>query len=341
MSAQQQDDLKAQYLAATDSAAFIDVSDRTQFEMTGTDRHSFLHSFCTNDINGLPHGQGCEAFLCNAKGRLLGHIFVFASEDSLWIESVPGQSEALIGHLTKYHLLEDMQLSDRTEESAELLVIGPDSSNRLAEAGINVSEIDTWQHRNQTLNIDGDALAIHIKNVDVFGQPAFLITVSKENKSALIQRLLECSMVKAAESVLQSVRIEAGFPWYGVDLTEDNLAQEADRTSRAISFQKGCYLGQEPIARLNAMGHVNRELRSFVIESSEIPHAGTAVLNPKKEDKEAGQVTSVAWSWKHDKPVGLGMLRTLISAPGSEAPLATDPKVMIRVIDQETDNADA
>jgi folate-binding protein YgfZ len=317
---------EAEYRAATESAAVFDVSDRTQLRMMGPDRRSFFHGFCTNDIKELQIGFGCEAFLCNVKGRVLGHVFVFADEDSLWIESVPGQGEALTSHLNKYHLVEDLELVDRTETLAEFLVAGPQAAQQLSDAGLIVAELEPWRHVTTSVQIGESNFECHAKRVDIFGSCSFLISTSNAHADSLWQRLTESGIAPAGTSVFESLRIEARFPVYGIDLSDENLAQEAARTEQAISFQKGCYLGQEPIARLNAMGHVNKALASFVIDSPEIPPVGTALLNPKKEDKEAGRATSVAWSWSAGKPIGMGIVRALFLEPGTELPVVIEPR---------------
>lgn len=322
---------EAEYRAATESAAVFDVSDRVQLQMTGSDRHSFFHGFCTNEIKGLNVGTGCEAFLCNVKGRILGHVFVFAAEDSLWIESVPGQGEALTSHLNKYHLVEDLELVDRTETLAEFLISGPQTVQRLAAAGLNVADLEAWQHATVTAQVGESSFECHAKRVDILNSCTFLISTATEHADSLWQRLTESGIAPAGTSVFESLRIEARFPVYGVDLSVENLAQEAARTEQAISFQKGCYLGQEPIARLNAMGHVNKALASFVIDAAETPPVGTVLLNPRKEDKEAGQATSVAWSWSIGKPIGMGMVRALFLEPGTELPFVSEPRTTAKI----------
>lgn len=317
---------EAEYQAAAETAAVFDVSDRTQLRMTGPDRRTFFHGFCTNDIKGLQSGFGCEAFLCNVKGRLLGHVFVFADEDSLWIESVPGQGEALTSHLNKYHLVEELELVDRTQERAEFLVSGPQAAQQLSDAGLNVAELEPWRHFMTTLQFGEANFECHAKRVDIFGSCSFLISTAAEHADSLWQCLTESGIAPAGSSVFESLRIEARFPVYGIDLSDENLAQEAARTKQAISFQKGCYLGQEPIARLNAMGHVNKALAAFLIDASEIPPVGTALLNPKKEDKEAGRTTSVGWSWSAGKPIGMGMVRSLFLEPETELPFVSEPR---------------
>jgi folate-binding protein YgfZ len=115
-----------------------------------------------------------------------------------------------------------------------------------------------------------------------------------------------------------ALRIEAGLPIYGVDLTDDNLAQEAGRTGTAISFTKGCYLGQEPIARLDAMGHVNRELRSLRLSTSDVPLQGAAVFSDAAGAAPVGTATASAFSFGTNCAVALALLRSSVSAPGTQ-----------------------
>jgi folate-binding Fe-S cluster repair protein YgfZ len=113
------DQLAAEYRALTQTWGLVDVSDRTRIELTGRDRASFLNGFCTNDIQRLEPGHGCEAFLTNLKGRTIGHVFVTCGHDSLVLETVPGQAETILAHLDRYLIREDVQLLDRTQDWGE------------------------------------------------------------------------------------------------------------------------------------------------------------------------------------------------------------------------------
>lgn len=321
--------MPAGYEEALLNAAVFDLSQRARLEMTGADRRSFLHNFCTNEIRGLPDGASCEAFLLNVKGRILGHILVSAVEDRLWIETAADQAAPLLEHLEKYHLLEDFQLTDRSAETAELLVTGPESIARLGEAGLDVSSLELFQNGRLSLGESGE---VTVQRFDLFGEPGFLMLTSS-SPGGLLRTLTEAGIAQGSSEAYDSLRIEFGFPVYGVDLSADNLAQEANRTAQAISFTKGCYLGQEPVARIHAMGHVNRELRVFEIDSQTPPLVGTALLNPDKPEKEIGQLTSVAWSWRRGKSVGLGMVRSQFSTPGSGILVSANPPSTAVVLD--------
>ena len=311
--------LNLEYTAALGGAAVFDVSDRTRLQMTGPDAASFLHRFCTNLVQTLSPGLGCEAFLCNVKGRILGHVLAFVGEAAVRIDTSPGQADALMTHLEKYHLLEDFRLEDVSSATFSFLVSGPLAAATLSAAGLEATQLQpfTWQ-------VFGD---VTVRRVDLLGVPGFLVDGPIESGDDVWLRLAETNAVPAGRDALTALRIEAGFPQYPVDLSDDNLAQEANRTAEAISFTKGCYLGQEPIARLHAMGHVNRELVCVEVEpptdgaaDQSVPAPGIVLLHSEKPDKQIGTLTSTAWSPGRARVVGLGLLRSQFAKPGTEVP---------------------
>ncbi len=288
----------------------FDLSDRTQLELTGNDRAKFLHGFCTNDIKSLTPGQGCEAFVCNIQGKVLGHIFVFCTETSLWIDSVPGQEDALFAHLDRYLINEDVQIHRRSAEFGDLYV----------------------QHEHRPAALEEFA-RLTMRQVDWLGEPGWLISCARQNIGTVAGGLADSENGLSDRSVWNALRIEAGFPLYGVDVTSDNLAQEVGRTERAISFHKGCYLGQEPIARIDALGHVNRELHRLALDGGEVPAPGTPLLDPQNR-AQVGVITSAAQSVTlPGKIVALGYVRTKFSGPGSTLVIAAangDTSAMVR-----------
>ncbi len=312
-------DPAAEYLSATTNAALFDLSNHAQIEITGDDRAKFLHNFCTNDIKGLIPGNGCEAFVTNIKGRILGHIFVFDSASSLWLESVPGSEEPLLAHLDRYIITEDVQLHPRTGDFAELYVCGPRAAEKLSQLLPSVESLQTMQHATGSL-ADTE---VAVRRVDFTPVPGFLLTVSRLEAAALWQAIQNIGVMPAGSQAFEALRIEAGMPWYGVDLTDDNLAQEAGRTSRAISFKKGCYLGQEPIARLDAMGHVNRELRGLRLDALPVPPIGSKVVSPA-DGSQIGTITSAALSYTDNRPAALAVLRSQFTKPGTEVAVIRD-----------------
>lgn len=288
----------------------FDVSTRTQIEVTGRDRVKFLHSFCTNDIKKLQPGQGCEAFVTNVNGKVLGHIFIFAERDSLWIESVPGAATALLPHFDKYLITEDVRFTDRSTEFTELLIAGPQSTELLERLGLSVNSLPRYGH----LAHGSDALPLRsLRRVDWLDSPTWLLSMPMDQRNEIQRGLTQAGARLAGNDEFHALRIAAGFPIHGIDITEDNLAQEVGRTSLAISFTKGCYLGQEPIARIDAMGHVNRQLCRLELSSGPLPDSGTPILDkPTPDGKPIGTITSSTWKWRgdDDKPLALAYLRS-------------------------------
>ena len=285
------DSLADQAAAARHRAALFDVSDRTQFELRGRDRAKFLHSFCTNDIQNLPEGQGCEAFLLNVMGRMLGHVAVFAAADALWVDGVPGQETALIAHLDKYLIREDVEFVAHSADYGELWLAGPEVLGLLT-AVLGIGDLSAEELlTQQTLHWQGTSL--WLRRIDWLGAPGWLVSGPQAAVDGLRQALVSHGVTTGSPEVLESLRIEAGYPVYGRDLSAENLAQEAARTPRSISFRKGCYLGQEPVARLDALGHTNKELRRLKWAGTTVPPAGTAIFDPTGAIP-AGVITSAA-----------------------------------------------
>ncbi len=305
-----------------DGALLFDVSMRTQIEVTGRDRVKFLHSFCTNDIKKLQPGQGCEAFVTNVNGKVLGHIFVFAERDSLWLESVHSAAMELLPHFEKYVITEDVNFTDRSAEFFECLLVGEPSTALLERLGLSVTTLARNEHL-----AHGSVLlpARSVRRVDWFGSPTWLISIPIDQEDKAIQTLTYAGAkvlsVGDFSETFHSLRIAAGFPLYGRDITEDNLAQEAGRTSQAISFTKGCYLGQEPIARIDAMGHVNRQLCRLELSSETFLADDTYVFDkPPPDAKVIGTITSAARDrlLGADRFLAMAYLRSSFAKPGSQ-----------------------
>lgn len=323
--------LAEQAVAARTGAIVFDVSDRTQIELRGADRVKFLHNFCTQDIKALSAGQGCEAFVCNAMGRVLGYIAVFAAEDGLWIETVPGVEAALLAHFDKYLIREDVELHGRTAELGELWLAGPQVAGHLAALFPGVSVHDAPLLSQQTVERDGQPM--RLRRIDWLGSAGWLLSGPREAIGRLQTALVELGALEGSAEALESLRVEAGFPKYGRDLTAENLSQEAARTERSISFKKGCYLGQEPIARLDALGHTNKELRRLRWEGTVVPDPGTAITDPES-GQPAGLITSAAPVYDVQPPaiVAMAMVKTKWNSPGRTVKVAAQPDTIAAVL---------
>jgi folate-binding protein YgfZ len=298
--------------AANTSVVFFDLSDRTQIEISGGDRVRFLHSFTSNDIKRLKPGQGCETFLTNIKGKVVAHFFVFCHENSLWLDGTPGQQDAIVSHLRKFVLIDDVQFHPRGDERADLYVTGPLAAELLQwEGGLAVGGHVRRENENRIIDFH---------RVDLFGAPGFLVSTPVDQKDEVKRGFASVGVPEGSRELFEAMRIEAGYPQFGLDFTEDHLAQEVARTKQCISFNKGCYLGQETIARLDAVGHTNRELRRLRFKTSVVPNAGTPVFDAAGET-ELGTVTSatldVGSSQERpvDSVIAMGMLKRAACIP--------------------------
>ena len=297
-------------MADVQSPIFFDLSDWSVIVINGNDRKSFLHSFCTNDINKLESGNICEAFIPEIKGRILGHVFVLSHEDHLTLLSTPGSNEVVAPHLTKYRLGVDAEVTDVTDQNFLLGVIGPQSWQTLnLESEPSINEL-------RTATLTGTEFAA--ARLDVTNLPTLFIFGEKSQFDAVQKHLSEAGVTAGKNTLFNRLRIEAGFPIVGQDLSDANIAQEAARTEQTISFEKGCYLGQEPIARLDAMGHTNKELRGLIIDSSNIEVGANVIA----DDKIIGTISSCS-SHESNKSVALAVIRSKYTKPGTEVTIQT------------------
>ena len=319
-------DPKAEYHAIVNETAIADVSDRTLIALTGTDRHSFLHNLCTNEIRSRQAGSGCEAFLCSAQGRILFYVNVIAKEDALLLDTVAGQNEPLIAHLDRYLIREDVQLADRTAECGALLVAGPESESSVARLVAGTLPDKPLEIR----DLQFGRRRMSFARVAWTSQRGFLLICASDETPELWQALVDAGAAPCGEEAMQVARIEAGIPLPGLDVTETNLPQEVGRDSETISFTKGCYLGQETVARIDALGHVNRLLAGVRFGGTEVPPGGTEL---RADDKTVGTVTSAAFSYALDSPLALAYVRRERSEPGTalESTLGTAKIVALPV----------
>lgn len=295
-------ELSAEYEALRRGAGLVDLAGRTLAELTGGDRATFLHNLCTGDIRRLEAGEGCEAFVTSVQGKVLEYLSVFAGAESLTVETVPGQAERLLTHFDRYIIREDVQLHDRSDEWHQWLLGGAQAAGLLAPLAQNPLPEGRLAHAPSILS----GVPAVVRRVDWTGPECFLLQTSAADAGPLGERLLAAGAVSCGAEALETARIEAGTPWYGRDIDETNLPQEVARDDRAISFTKGCYLGQETVARIDALGHVNKTLCGLRFAGSEVPPPG---LEINGLEKLLAVVTSATWSPALDAPLALAYVR--------------------------------
>lgn len=281
----------------------------------GEDRAKLLHNFCTNDIKALPRGHVCEAFITDIKSHILAHVLVYADEDRLLLSCAAAVRQQILEHLNRYVITEDAEFTDESENVIQVL---------LRTAGSEPDEptgaaLEPGQGTRLSV-ADHDIAACR---VSVWNGSTLLALVPASDALTVWHGLLEQGWRPIGSDAAEDLRIAAGFPTDGVDLNPEMLAQEAGRSDQAISFTKGCYLGQEPIARIDALGHVNRVLRRIEIESDACPVPGTPVRTA--DGAEIGQLRSVSPLVRSGHRSGLALLRTQQATGGAQLQIAADP----------------
>src|SRR5271165_6006645 len=310
------------YRAAQEAAAWSDRSGRVRLEVAGPDRAKFLHNLTTNDVKRLPVNRGCEAFVTSPQGKALAYVKILACADSILVCTDPGGLVLALPHFQKYGLFDDIVLEDRSETTFEFHLAGPRAEELIRISGGKLPAPGELAHVAAAV---ADCPLLMIRESPT-GRPG-LTMIGARSSAAKVAGLLRLhgQDLGLAELDLESfevLRIEAGTPVFG-------------RDAQAINFVKGCYLGQETVARLDALGHVNQILKGLLLAPQANAPAPGSVL--EANGKHVGFVTSSAMSPGWDAPIALAMVRTSHAHAGAalvvkqrERPLPEDAAATVR-----------
>lgn len=282
------------YRAITQYAAVVDRSDRGKLALTGAGAKEFLAGQITNDILGLEPGHGCYAALLTHKGKMRADLRVLDSGDELLLDTERTALQAVFDTIRTFKLGYDVELHKRTLQRALLSVAGPDARRVTGaeHAGLGTDEHD---HVAATLGDRDVRLITTDLGVDVLALA--------EDRDAVHAALVAAGAAPVGEEIAEIVRVEHGRPRYGLDLDESVIPQEAALNERAVSFTKGCYVGQETVARLFYKGKPNRHLRGLKLSAPVVTGAALRL-----GEKEVGRLGSSVVSPAHG-PIGLAIVR--------------------------------
>ncbi|MGA2157275.1 MAG: glycine cleavage T C-terminal barrel domain-containing protein [Bryobacteraceae bacterium] len=289
------------YEALRHGAAWMNVSTRGRIAVRGRDRARLLHNLTSNDIKKLGAGSGCYAFLLSPQGRIQADLTLLASDDHILLDTEPELREKIVQHIRRYIVADQVELEDVTEATCAIALEGPQSALVLEKAGA-VAPGGDYQHRSWE-----DAT---VARTSLTGQPGFRIYAAASAADGIIRRLAEAGAQPASEDDARLVRLENGRPRYGEDIRDTSLPQETGQM-HAVSFTKGCYLGQEIVERIRAQGHVNRKLVRLRLDSA--APAGTKLT---ADGAEAGEITSSIYSPAQGSAVALAYVRSIYATPG-------------------------
>ena len=320
-----------QYEAIVAHVGLIDRSDRVRIEVSGPDRAKFLHNLTTNEVKRLAAGRGCEAFVTSPQGKTMAYVILHVGADRILVRADPGGMEVALPHFRKYGVFDEVAIDDRSAETFELHLAGAGAAELLRRAGAPVP--DELESAHLTAELGGCAVCV-IRESPA-GLPGFTVIGDRRAVQTIGAILRDqgqpLGLVELDPSTFEALRIEAGTPVFGKDVSERNLPQEIGRDDRAISFVKGCYLGQETVARIDAVGHVNQVLKGLELEPNAVcPAAGSTL---EADGKRVGVVTSAAVVPWRGRPLALALIRTsharagtvvrVEAAPGAEPAIAT------------------
>jgi folate-binding protein YgfZ len=262
--------------------ALLDRSERGKLALTGVDRKPFLNGQVTNDVEALVPGQGCYAAFLTPKGKMLGDLRILDADDELLLDTERVSLQALFDLVRRFSIGHDVELHKRTLERGLLSLVGP----RAREVA-GAAQLPETEHAHVTAQLAGRPVRLIATDagVDVLCDAA--------DTEAVAAALREAGAVPIAEEQAEVLRVERGRPRYGIDLDDSVIPQEAGLNDRAVSFTKGCYVGQETVARLFYKGKPNRHLRGIrlaapvehgtplTLEGKEVGRVGSAVVSPR------------------------------------------------------------
>jgi folate-binding protein YgfZ len=316
-------DAAAEYRHACEDAVLFDVSHRGKLELVGPDAQRFLHNLCTNDILKLPVGAGVEALLANAKAKVIARFLAFhvrseGGVEELRLDLDPGIVDKTLKQLDRFLISEQVELSDRTSDFAQITLAGPKAAEVLTQCSELAPRLQT-EARSESTTLACDSIKFptgttsQVRRNTSLSVPAFDILTPHTYAEEAWKQLLTAGARPAGAQTYHVLRVEAGTPWYGQDIDENNLAMELNRTPQAISYTKGCFPGQEPIVRARDLGHVNWVFMGLKL-AGDVPPPGSKLF---RDGKEVGRVTSAVLSPRHGGVLALGYIRRGSEAPGT------------------------
>jgi folate-binding protein YgfZ len=309
------------YRAIQEQAAIGAVAPRLQIAVAGQDRAAYLQGLLTNDIQGLRPGTGCYSAWLSPQGRMLTDMHVLESGGMILLD-VPAETlESTIQRLEQFIFTEDVHVGSLAESLSGVWLHGPRAAAVLEQVIDGARGLSEWPEYRHTQFEFGDS-PVSIARISQLGVPGFCVYMERARVPAVVSALSNAGAVTVSDDAITAARIEVAYPVFGVDMTEETIPLEAGIESRAISFTKGCYVGQEVIIRVLHRGHgrVAKRLVSIRI-SGQRPERGAKFL---VGDREIGTVTSAAES-PRSGTIALGYVHRDFVTPGTALEVETPP----------------
>ncbi len=313
-------DPQAEFAALRGGCGVYDLGFRAKISLTGGDLGRWLNGMVTNNIRDLAAGHGVYAFLLNPQGKILGDLYAYNRGESIDIDTDCSQTEKILATFDHFIIMDDVEVTNLSEQLTALGVAGPKASDVLAAAGFVIAEMQplqaqpaTWHGVECTLVRSEDEQHI-----------SYEIWIAPASVRPLWDTLRAAGATPVGSEALELQRIVSGVPTFGVDIRERDLPQETEQ-ARALNFNKGCYVGQEIVERIRSRGAVHRKFVGFVAEGAAPIAAGAKIV---AGEKEVGEVTSSAYLQAAEKTVALGYIRREVGTPGREVTIGASRAVV-------------
>ena len=311
------------YRALKEHAAIGAISKRKAIGLTGKDRATYLHGLLTNDIQALAPGTGCYAAWLSPQGRMVTDMHIFESGDMMLLDVPADLLSVTLQRLDQFLFSEDVQIADLSETLAAVWLHGPAAASTIEDVLTGISGLASWpEYRNARAELGGAPVVVG--RVSQLGVPGFVVYADPARGADLQRALVADGATVADTEAIEAARIEAGYPLFGTDMTDETIPLEAGIEDRAISMSKGCYVGQEVIIRVLHRGHGRVAKRLVGLrfrgdQADDMPASGARVFS---EARDVGSVTSVASSPRLG-PIALGYLHRDFVAVGTQVEVQT------------------
>ena len=303
-------DSAAEYQAVRSAAGLFDFADRALLQFSGPDRLPFLQGMLSNDLRPLKMFDGQLSAILTQQGKVVADVRVLCSMNSFYLDFWQPLKDKILAHLNRYLVADEVEIHDPSDSWKMLSLQGP-SARRILDELFAGAALPT--EPNQHAMSQFQDTPICLVRADHTGYGGFDLIVQNDQLEKIAEKLCALGASCVGELAQNILRIEAGIPRYGIDLSEDNLLLEVG-LERSVSFTKGCYLGQEVVERIRSRGHVNKRLCGLLLD-------GSVVVNPRDAlfagPNEVGKITSSVFSPALKRPIALGYVQKEFWAPGT------------------------
>ncbi len=306
-------DSVAEHSACRDGAVIVDLSHRGNVRFSGSDAVNFLHGMLSNRVEELSPGEGVYTTFLTRQGKFVADLNLYRRTDDLMADIPPGMASVLAEAIDMYIIMDQVEVEDLSGSLSTVGLFGPQSSACLMRAGLGPGELPEHGH----IEIDGILISRELWT----GEDGYLLAIPVERSEAIWKTLTASGARPAGLTAFDTLTLEAGTPLFGVDMDSSINPMQAGLAGKAIDFEKGCYIGQEVIAKIKYLGQVNRGLAGIRIEGDAIPSPGARV---ESNGEDVGTPTRAAFCPTLGKVMALGHIHRKAMEPGTEVTVCGD-----------------